>query len=172
MINGRFGKLALTAAVLLIPGALSAGVPFTPAKGGYTIVFPDKPQEKEIALSPDVKSTIYSINRDDAAFLAGYTEYAQDVNVDKELAADIQSFVTSISAQMTDRKRSSVRLGDGTAIEKVEFAFDGEKSSGRGIAIMANRHSSVMIAGLYNKPSGKPADVDEFVKSFKLAAEQ
>ena len=69
MFNRRFGGLAAAAAVLLMPAALCAEVPFTPAKGGYTIVFPEKPQEKEVALSPSVKSTIYSVNRDDGAFL-------------------------------------------------------------------------------------------------------
>jgi hypothetical protein len=36
---------------------------------------------------------------------------------------------------------------------------------------MTTPRSSVMIAGLAMKPSGKPADVDEFVKSFKLAGQ-
>ena len=172
MFNRRFGGLAAAAAVLLMPAALCAEVPFTPAKGGYTIVFPEKPQEKEVALSPSVKSTIYSVNRDDGAFLAGYTEYDADMNVDKELAADVQSFVTSIPAQITERKRSAIKRLDGTSVERVEFSFDGEKSAGRGVAIMTSPRSSIMVAALSIKPAGKPASVDEFVKSFKLAGQQ
>ncbi len=172
MFNRRFASLTLAAAVLLAPGALSAEAPFTPAKGGYTVVFPAKPQEKEVALSPQVKSTVYSVNRDDAAFLAGYTEYTENMDVDKELAADVQSFVTSLPAQMTERKRSVVKLTNGTSVERVEFSFEGEKTAGRGVAVMTSPRSSVMIAGLAMKPAGKPADVEEFVKSFKLAGQE
>jgi hypothetical protein len=172
MFNRQFGKLAVAAAVLLAPGALHAETPFTPAKGGYSVTFPGKPQEKEVSLSPQVKSTVYSVNRDDAAFLAGYTEYTQDMDVDKELAADVQSFVTSLPARMTERKRSAVKLANGTSVERVEFSFDGDKTAGRGVAIMTGPRSSVMIAGLSMKPAGKPADVDEFVKSFKLAGQE
>ena len=172
MINRRFGRLAAVAVAVLVPTALCAEVPFTPAKGGYTIVFPDKPLEKEVALSPDVKETVYSVNRSDAAFLAGFTEYSQAMDVEKELVADVQSFVTSLPAQMVERKRSAVKLADGTSVMQVEFSFEGEKSAGRGVAVMTTPHSSIMIAGLSMKPSGKPADVDEFVKSFKLTGQQ
>jgi hypothetical protein len=171
MINWQFGRLAALAVAVLVPSALCAEVPFTPAKGGYTIVFPDKPQEKEVALSPQVKSTVYSVNRADGAFLAGYTEYTEDMDVDKELAADVQSFVTSLPAQMTERKRSAVKLANGTSVERVEFTFEGEKTAGRGVAVMTSPRSSIMIAGLASKPGGKPADVDEFVKSFKLSGQ-
>ena len=172
MINRRFSKLAVAAAVLLVPSVLYAEVPFTPAKGGYTIVFPEAPKEKEVPLSPEVKSTVYSVNRDDAAFLAGFTEYNQNMDVDKELAADVQSFVTSIPAKMVERKRSVLKMPDGTSVERVEFSFDGEKSAGMGVAVMTTPRSSIMIAGLTIKPAGKPADVEQFVKSFKLAGQQ
>lgn len=172
MLNRRLGQLAAAAAAMLLPTALSAEVPFMLAKGGYTIVFPEKPQEKEVALSPQVKSTVYSVNRDDAAFLAGYTEYSQSMDADKELAADVQSFVTSIPAQMTERKRTAIKLPNGTSIERVDFSFDGAASSGRGVAVMTSPRSSVMIAALSIKPAGKPADVDEFVKSFKLTGQE
>ena len=107
-----------------------------------------------------------------APFSAGYTEYDADMNVDKELAADVQSFVTSIPAQITERKRTAIKRPDGTSVERVEFSFDGEKSAGRGVAIMTSPRSSIMIAALSIKPAGKPASVDEFVKSFKLAGQQ
>ncbi len=172
MINRRIGSLAVAAAVLLAPGTLGAQAPFTPAKGGYTVTFPAKPQEKEVALSPQVKSTVYSVNRADAAFLAGYTEYTQDMDTGKELAADVQSFITSLPARMTARKSSVIKLASGASAERVEFSFDGEKTAGRGVAVMTGPRSSVMIAGLAMKPVGKPADVDAFVKSFKLAGQE
>jgi hypothetical protein len=171
MIDRRFGRFAALAVAVLVPSALCAEVPFTPAKGGYTIVFPDKPQEKEVSLSPDVKETVYSVNRDDAAFLAGFTEYTQDMDIEKELVGDVQSFVTSLPAQLTERKRTMVKLANGTMVQQVEFTFEGEKSAGRGVAVMMTPRSSIMVAGLAMKPAGKPADVDEFVKSFKLAGQ-
>ncbi len=172
MLKRELSKLAIAAAVLLVPAGLSAQVAFTAAKGGYTIVFPEKPQEQEVALSPSVKETVYSVNRGDASFLAGYTEYQSDVDAAKELEADVQSFVVQIHAQMGGRKRSILKLANGTNVEQVEFTFDGEKSAGRGIAIMTTPRSSIMIAGLITKPGGKPADVDAFVKSFKLAGQE
>ncbi len=172
MVNRRFAKLAIAATVLFAPATLCAEVPFTPAKGGYTIIFPEQPQEKEVSLSPSVKETIYSVNRGDASFLAGFTEYQNDMDVEKELVADVQSFVQQIQALMTERKRSIVKLANGVKVEQVEFRFEGEKSAGRGIAIMTSPRSSIMIAGLSLKPSGKLADVDEFVKSFKLAGQE
>ena len=172
MFKRELSKLAIAAAVLLVPAGLSAQVAFTPAKGGYTIVFPEKPQEQEVALSPTVKETVYSVNRGDASFLAGFTEYQNDMDVEKELVADVQSFVQQIQAQMTGRTRSIIKLLNGTRAEQVEFSFEGEKSAGRGIAIMTSPRSSIMIAGLSVKPAGKLADVDEFVKSFKLAGQE
>ncbi len=172
MLKRELSMLATAATVLLVPAGLSAQVAFTPAKGGYTIVFPEKPREQEVALSPSVKETVYSVNRGDASFLAGYTEYQSDVDAAKELEADVQSFVVQIHAQMGGRKRSILKLANGTNVEQVEFTFDGEKSAGRGIAIMTTPRSSIMIAGLFTKPGGKPADVDEFVKSFKLAGQE
>ncbi len=172
MFNRRFGKLAVAAAVLLVPTTLNADVPFTPAKGGYTVVFPEKPMEKEVGLSPNVKTTVYSVNRDDAAFLAGYTEYKENMDADKELAADVQSFVTNIPAQMTERKRSVIKLQNGVSAEQVEFSFDGEKAAGRGIAIMTTPRTAIKIAAMSIKPAGKHAGVDEFVKSFKLTGQE
>ena len=172
MLKRELSKLAIAAAVLLVPAGLSAQVAFTPAKGGYTIVFPEKPQEREVALSPDVKETVYSVNRGDASFLAGFTEYEKDMDAAKELEADVQSFVVQIQAHMGGRKQTIVKLANGTNAEQVEFTFDGEKSAGRGIAIMTTPRSSIMIVGLFTKPDGKPTDVDEFVKSFKLAGQE
>ncbi len=172
MFKRELSKLAIAAAVLLVPAGLSAQVAFAPAKGGYTISFPEKPQEQEVALSQTVKETVYSVNRGDASFLAGFTEYQNDMDAAKELEADVQSFVVQIHAQMGGRKRSILKLANGTSAEQVEFTFDGEKSAGRGIAIMTTPRSSIMVVGLVTKPGGKPADVDEFVKSFKLAGQE
>ena len=127
MINRRFGRFAALAVAVLAPSAVSAEVPFTPAKGGYTIVFPDKPQEKEVSLSPDVKETVYSVNRGDAAFLAGFTEYTQDMDIEKELVGDVQSFVTSLPAQLTERKRTMVKLANGAMVQQVEFTLRGRE---------------------------------------------
>lgn len=168
----RLSKLAIAATVVLVPTALSAQVAVTPANGGYSVVFPEKPQEKEVALSPTVKTTVYSVNRGDASFLAGYTEYKEKMDVDKELAADVQSFVQQLQGRILERRRSVVKLPSGAPVEQVEFLFENEKTSGHGIAVMTNPQSSIMIAGLTNKTDGKPADVDAFVKSFKLAADK
>ncbi len=172
MFKREFSKLAIVAGVLLVPAGLSAQVAIAPAKGGYTIVFPEKPQEQEVALSQSVTETVYSVNRGDASFLVGFTEYQDDMDAGKELEADVQSFVVQIHAQMTGRKRTIVKRANGANAEQVEFTFEGEKLAGRGIAIMTTPRSSIMIAGLIAKPEGKPADVDAFVKSFKLAGQE
>ncbi|MFY9642422.1 MAG: hypothetical protein WCD20_09065 [Rhodomicrobium sp.] len=172
MLKRELSKLAIAAAVLLVPAGLSAQVVFTPAKGGYSIAFPEKPQEQQVALSPDVKETVYSLNRGDDSFLAGYTEYQKDMDIAKELEADVQSFVVQLHAQMGGRKRTVVKLANGKNAEQIEFTFAGEKTAGHGIAIMTTPRSSIMVVGLITKPGGKPADVEAFVKSFKLEGQE
>jgi hypothetical protein len=172
VFKGPVSKLAIAAAFMMVPAGLNAQVAFTPAAGGYSIVFPEQPQEKDVALSPQVKTKVYSVNRNDAAFLAGYTEYQEDMDVEKEMAADVQSFVTDIPAQIAERTRTTIVLPDGRKAQRVDFSFDGQKAAGRGIIIMPTPRSSIMIAALSIKPAGKPSDVDDFVKSFKLAGQQ
>lgn len=173
VFKGPISTLAVAAAFMtMTPAALKAQVAVTPANGGYSVVFPQQPQEKEVALSPKVKSKVYSVNRDDAAFLAGYTEYQENMDVEKEMAADVQSFVTDIPAEIAERTRSTIELPGGEKAQRVDFTFAGAKASGRGIIIMPTPHSSIMIAALSIKPGGKPADVDDFVKSFKLTGQQ
>lgn len=172
MLKGPISRLAIAAAFMLMPAGLNAQVAFTPASGGYSVNFPEQPQEKDVALSPQVKTKLYSVNRNDAAFLAGYTEYSENMDVEKEMAADVQSFVTGIPAQIADRTSSTVELPDGKKALRVDFSFDGQKATGRGVIIMPTPRSSIMIAALSIKPAGKPSDVDDFVKSFKLAGQQ
>jgi hypothetical protein len=173
VFKGPILKCAIAAAfIMTAPAGLKAQVAITPAGGGYSVVFPEQPQEKDVALSPQVKTKIYSVNRNDAAFLAGYTEYSENMDVEKEMAADVQSFVVDIPAQIADRTSSTIELPDGKKVQRVDFSFDGQKAAGRGIIIMPTPRSSIMIAALTIKPAGKPSDVDEFVKSFKLGGQQ
>jgi hypothetical protein len=172
MVNRRFAKLAPLAALLLAPAVSFAQVPFTPAAGGYTVVFPEQPQEKHAALSPEVKTAVYSVNRTDAAFLSSFTEYGFDVDVQKELAADMQSFVQRIDARLTGVKKTEVKLANGKSAARIEFSFEGQQSAGRGLAIMPDPHSSIMVAALSIKPADRRGEVDEFVNSFKLAAKE
>lgn len=171
MSGRRFAKLVPLAALLFAPAA-SAQVPFTPAAGGYSIVFPEQPQEKQAALSPEVKTTVYSVNRTDAAFLSGFTEYRADVDVQKELAADVQSFVQRIDARLTGVKKTEVKLANGKSAAQIEFSFEGQQSAGRGFAIVPDPHSSIMVAALSIKPADRRGEVDDFVNSFKLVGHE
>ncbi len=169
----RFTKIFIAAAVLAFPALANAQVPFTPAKGGYSIVFPEKPAEKELALSDSVKATVYSVNRPDSAFLSGYTEYlGANMDVERELVADVDGFAQQVNATVTDRKRFAIKMPNGELAQKVEFTFEGDKTAGRGILIIPNAHSSVMAAGLTLKPADRRAAVDSFVDSLKISGVQ
>ena len=165
----RITRLLFAAAALAVPAAASAQVPFTPARGGYSIVFPDKPAEKEVPLADSVKSTVYSVNRADSAFLSGYTEYlGANMDVERELVADVDNFAAQINAKVTDRKRSALKLANGALAQEVEFSFDGDRAAGRGVLIIPDAHTSIMVAGLSLKPGDQHAAVDSFVNSFKF----
>ena len=63
MLKGPISKLAIAAAFMtMAPVGLKAQVAFTPANGGYSVVFPEQPKEKEVALSPKIKTRVYSVN--------------------------------------------------------------------------------------------------------------
>jgi hypothetical protein len=170
----RLAKLAAcAAAALLIPATAGAQVPFTPAKGGYSIIFPEKPQEQQLSLAEGVTETVYSVNRSDAAFVAGYTEFSRDkLDVEKELVADIDGFVAQIKAKVTDRKRLAVHMTNGGRVQLVEFTFEGEKSAGRGVLVIPDDRSTIMVAALSLKPADSHAAVEEFVKSLKLVGQE
>jgi hypothetical protein len=172
MLSLRLARIAACATVFFTPAA-SAQVAFTPAKGGYSVVFPENPQEKEVALAEGIKSTVYSVNHSDAAFLAGYTEYSKDkIDVEKEIVADVNGFAQQIDARVTERKRIAIRMNTGGRVELVEFSFEGDKSSGRGVLVIPDEHSTIMIAALSLRPTESRAAVDEFVKSFKLKGQE
>ncbi len=169
MIQRALASFAIGASALLIsPLSLHADEPFTPAKGGYSIVFPEKPQEKEVAPTTDARSTVYSVNRDDAAFLSGYTEYANNVDLNIELQADIDSFVRSLGAEVKGQKRTDLITAGSGRMPRVDFIFESDKVAGRGIAIVTTPRSVIMVSALSVKPNDLQ-QVNRFVDSFKLA---
>ena len=139
-----------------------------PLKGGYTIAFPEKPQEKEVTPSPNAKTTVYSVNHSDAAFLSGYTEYGKNVDLAVELQADIDAFVKSIGGELTGQKRTDLISASSGRMPRVDFTFESDKIAGRGVAIVTTPRSVIMVSALSVKPNGLQ-QVDRFVDSFQLA---
>ena len=168
MLHPReFITFTIGAAALLAPLALHAEEAAAPLKGGYSIAFPEKPEQKEVVPSSSAKTTLYSVNRSDAAFLAGYTEYVQNVDLGFELQADIDSFVKSLGASLKDQKRTDFIGSDGGRLPRIDFSFESEKAAGRGLAIVTSPRTVVMVSALSLKPNGLQ-QVDRFVDSFKL----
>ncbi len=161
----RFALVATAAAIC--PLGLSAEEARSPLKGGYTIAFPEKPSEREVVPSPDSKTTVYSVNHSDASYLSGYTEYAKNVDLTIELQADIDAFVKSIGAEVTGQKRTDLITASAGRMPRIDFTFESDKISGRGVAVVTTPRSVIMVSGLSVKPNGLQ-QVDRFVESFQI----
>jgi hypothetical protein len=169
MLKRKFFSLAIAAAIAFAaPLALQAEDAHAPLKGGYTIAFPEKPDEREVVPSADSKTTVYSVNHTDASFLSGYTEYAKNVDLTVELQADIDAFVKSIGAEVTGQKRTDLITTASGRMPRVDFTFESEKVAGRGIAIVTTPRSVIMVSALSVKPNGLQ-QVDRFVDSFQIS---
>ena len=168
MFQKAASRLALIAAAALSPLVLHAEGGPAPLKGGYTVAFPEKPAEKEVAPSPGSKTTVYSVNRSDASFVSGYTEYAKNVDLTVELAADIDAFVKSIGAEVTGQKRTDLISAKNGRMPRVDFTFEGEHLAGRGLAVVTTPRSVIMVSAFAAKP-GSQDETARFVDSFRLA---
>ncbi len=162
----RFALIATTAVVY--PLGLQAEGTSSPLRGGYTVAFPEKPEEREVAPSASSKTTVYSVNHSDASFLSGYTEYAKNVDLAVELQADIDAFVKSIGAEVTGQKRTDLVTVANGRMPRIDFTFESEKITGRGIAIVTTPRSVIMVSALSVKPNSLQ-QVDRFVDSFQLS---
>jgi len=169
MVQKALFWLALVATpAVASPLTLQAEEAAAPLKGGYTIAFPEKPQEKEVTPSSNAKTTVYSVNHSDASFLSGYTEYVKNVDLAVELQADIDAFVKSIGAELTGQKRTDLVTASSGRMPRVDFTFESDKIAGRGIAIVTTPRSVIMVSAFSVKPNGLE-QVDRFVDSFQLA---
>ena len=168
MFQKATARWVLAAAAALSPLVLHAEGGPVPLKGGYFVTFPSKPAEKEVAPSPGAKTTVYSVNRDDASFLSGYTEYQKNADLTVELAADIDSFVKSIGAKVTSQKRTDLISAKGGRMPRVDFTFENDHAAGRGLALLTTPRSVIMVSAFSAKP-GNQEQVDRFVDSFQLA---
>ncbi len=169
MLKQALFRIVLVAtAAVVSPLGLNAEEAHSPLKGGYTIAFPEKPDEREVAPSADSKTTVYSVNHSDASFLSGYTEYAKNVDLAVELQADIDAFVKSIGAEITGQKRTDLITAASGRMPRIDFTFASDKIAGRGIAIVTTPRSVIMVSALSVKPNGLQ-QVDRFVDSFQIS---
>jgi len=162
----RFALVA--AAAVICPLGIQAEEAPSPLKGGYTIAFPEKPDEREVAPSAGSKTAVYSVNHSDASFLSGYTEYAKNVELAVELQADIDAFVKSIGAEVTGQKRTDLISAASGRMPRIDFTFENDKVAGRGIAVVTTPRSVIMVSAFAVKPNGLQ-QVDRFVDSFQLS---
>ena len=168
MVQKATARLVFVAMAALSPFVLQAEGGPAPLKGGYTVTFPEKATEKEVAPSPSSKTTVYSVNRNDASFVSGYTEYAKNIDLTVELAADIDAFVKSIGAEVTSQKRTDLISAKSGRMPRVDFTFEGDHFAGRGLAVVTTPRSVIMVSAFSAKP-GSHEQADRFVDSFQLA---
>ena len=166
--KGSFQVALVATAAVASPLTLAGEEAPASLKGGYTIAFPEKPQEKEVTPSTNAKTTVYSVNHSDAAFLSGYTEYGKNVDLQIELQADIDAFVKSIGAELTGQKRTDLITASSGRMPRIDFTFESDKIAGRGIAIVTTPRSVIMVSALSVKPNGLQ-QVDRFVDSFQIS---
>jgi hypothetical protein len=155
------------AAALFVSCEAQAQVPFTSSEGGYSVVFPVKPQD-QVSTKEGIKVGIHLIVHDQALFLSSEGLYESDVPADEELRKDVDNFASGIKGKVTSRRATEFAATSGEKLSAVEFSVDGEKQVGWGIVIVTGPRSSCLFWAASYKPANRRAAVDRFLQSVEI----
>jgi hypothetical protein len=162
----RIASIGIVAAALLLPRNGSTQVPFNSAQGGYAVSFPAEPRET-VETKPEGKIFSYIVRQPDVVFGSSHAEYNSDLDVEQELQANALNFADAVKASVTSRRRTEITGGNGEKLPELEFSYESDKVSGKGIVIVSSRRS-ILVTAFALKPNDRRAAVDRFLQSFKL----
>jgi hypothetical protein len=154
--------------LLLFSFPLAASVHITSDEGNYSIEFPAQPKTEDQSGETFHGST-YLVVQDNVIYSSGCVIYNQDVpDASAELEANAANFTKAINAKITAKKSTRFSRGTGDELPALEFTAESEKLLCTGLSVVDGRHSYIVV-GCALKPHKGQADIDRFVKSFKLS---
>ena len=172
MLVSRFWTRSLAGAAALLSGiaAAVAASAIAPKAGGFTVTFPVAPEQKTVDTKGDdpVTGEVWSAGANGVVYFVDYVDYTHAIDAEGELAANAKNFAASFKGHVTSgRKRSFKRSGE--TLPGLRFTFEGPTVAGIGVTAVAGRRSYV-AAAVSVKPHDGRAEIESFLKSFRLTA--
>jgi hypothetical protein len=143
-------------------------VQITSEEGGYSLEYPAQPEKKDLAQKGSHGST-YVVMSDNVIYTSGHVVYEQDVGVDSELEGNATNVAKEIDAKVTEKKPTRFIRARGDELPALECTIESDKLLGRCLSVVDGRRSYV-VGGFSMKPHNGQAEIDRFLKSFKLAS--
>jgi len=141
-------------------------VKVAPVGGGFSVMLPAKPEE-DVQPGDTITVHIFSLTTDNALFVAAYGDYAPSVkfNVDDELVANRDKFLTGLNAGLTSSKKITKDGRPG-----IEFTGESDQASFKSqVYIFGIRFHQIAVAVFKGKNdsenSNKFFDSFEFIKN-------
>jgi hypothetical protein len=161
-----YGSFALAAALLFAAGSAALSLDtYTSEAGSYSVVFPS-PSQENIQTTPAYHIVVHVLREDNVIYVAGHSDYAEALDPELELNANIDNYVKQISARILSRGTLAIARGDKPLLAK-QFTYESDQLIGRGIVVVEGKTSYIAAASAV-KPNGREVAVNAFVNSFVL----
>jgi hypothetical protein len=158
------------ASLLSIRPALAVNI--APPGSGFSAWFPVEPEEGS-APTPEAATFLWVASDGAFIFVIGHTDNAKIIESKAELEASFKNFLTEVNGRVLSRKMTTVSRPDGRPLPAIKFTFAGAKLSGSAIIITEGGRGAYTVMGAkLNDQNGDIAEIDRFMKSFKLTAER
>lgn len=153
--------------IFAIAAGVAVAVQFTSADGGYSIEFPVEPEKKDWAVG-NAHGSIYTVVSDNVIYMSAHAVYDQDVDANRELEANATSLAKEIDAKATEKKSTRFIRARGDELPALMCIMESDKVLGRCLSVADGRRF-YLVGGFSVKPDNGQAEIDRFLKSFKLA---
>ena len=164
----KFGWFAVALSLASVIAAdASAQVPVSSAEGGYSIVFPAKPEQKNTE-QPGVKMVTHAVRAGDNVFVLA--EGLFDANIPDAGAMmdrDVADYIKAFNGRQTWGGTKDFVTSSGVSLPSRQFTFEAETLSGKGLVVVSGRRD-IVIAAEKIRPNGTDEAVEKFLNSFKL----
>jgi hypothetical protein len=134
-------------------------------EGDYSVNFPAPPSETVRDIGPN-KLIAHAMRAGDVVYVAAHGDFVDKVKPDVEMNANIDNYAREVHAKVTSRLPFTIQRGEKT-LEGIQFAYEGERQSGKGIVVVDGT-SSYLVAASSIKPAHDEAAVNAFLNSFRL----
>lgn len=134
-------------------------------EGAYSVNFPEAPSETVRDIGPN-KLIAHAMRVGDVIYVAAHGDFVETVKADVEMNANIDNYAKEVHAKVTSRLPFTMQRGERT-LEGIQFAYDGDRSAGKGIVVVDGT-SSYLVAASSIKPAREETAVNAFLNSFRL----